>query len=244
MPLVDIVIPSFTNPQLAVSCVNSILRESDGSGFFHIYLVNNGDVEHASNFQKHADLTIIQMDKNVGWEKGLKAAIPHCHSPYIVFMNDDTFVPQSSSGWLRKMLSHFVDPLCAAVGPGSNFVMGSQQIFCDVPPLCATHFLIGFCMMIRRSDLDAVGGVDDTLPGGDDLDLSLRLRGSGKYLLSDRNVFIYHHGQQTGRSVHGSSWDSVSHQEAVRFSLISKHGLRKYMSLFQGPAWEGGVNGL
>lgn len=234
MSLVDIIIPSYTNPHIAVPCVKSILRDSDGSGFFHVYLVNNGDYSHASNFPKHSDLTLLQMKKNVGWEKGLKEGLSYSRAPYVVFMNDDTFVPQSSIGWLRKMTAYFADPRCGGVGPSSNFVMGNQQIFTDQYSVCFTTFLIGLCFMVRRSDLDAAGGVDDTLPGGDDLDLSIRLRDLGKYLICDRTIFIYHHGQQTGRSVHGADWDSIRHQEAVRFALIRKHGLRKYLGLFTG----------
>lgn len=235
MSLIDIIIPTFNSPEYAVPCVKSILANYDGT--FRVFLVNNGSPEHAQYFPKHDALTILNQGKNLGWEGGLKAGLVLSNSPYVIFMNDDTLVPQCSKDWLNKLVRHFADPLVAAVGPSSNFVMGAQNIFLDLPPIAISHLLVGFCVMVRRSDLDAAGGVDDTLPGGDDFDLSLRLRALGKMLVSDRSVFIYHHGQKTGRKVHGGDWDSINHQERVKFGLVRKHGLPKYLSLFSGPAF-------
>src|SRR5258708_1732255 len=153
-------------------------------------------------------------------------------------MNDDTFVPQFSSDWLERLMRHFVDPACAAVGPSSNVVMGKQQMFDLDKPFFFVNFLIGFCMVLRRSDLDAAGGVDDTLPGGDDLDLSIRLRNLGKYLVCDQEVFIYHHGFKSGERKSGGDYNSVSAIEKTNFALIQKHGLRAFQNLWSGPAWD------
>lgn len=238
MSFIDVIIPTFNSPELALPCVKSILANLDASDYCHIYLINNGAAEHAKYFPSDHRLTIVNQEKNLGWEGGLLAGIALSKSPYVVFMNDDVLVPQCSKNWLQDLVRHFSDPAVAAVGPSSNFVMGAQNIFIDMPPIVAAHLLIGFCMMVRRSDLDAAGGVDAALPGGDDFDLSLRLRDLGKMLVVDRNVFIYHHGQKTGRKVHGSDWDSIGHQERVKFGLVRKHGLPKYLSLFSGPAYQ------
>lgn len=236
MSLVDIICVTYNSPEYAVPCVRSILRSFDNSGLFHLYVVNNGAPEQKEYFPKHPALTVLNQEKNLGWEGGLKAGLAESKSAYVVFMNDDTFVPDCSHDWLRQMMRHFVEPKVAAVGPSSNFVMGLQGILQETTDVFVNHLLIGFCVMFRRSDLDAVGGVDDTLPGGDDFDFSLRLRKAGKMLVVDKNVFIFHHGQKTGRKVHGDLWDSINHQERVKFGLVHKHGLRGYMSLFSGPA--------
>ncbi len=238
MSMVDIIIPTFNSPEYAVPCVRSIIRNYENSDFFHIYLVNNGEKAHLPLFPGHVAVTVLQAEKNLGWEGGLKLGLEKSKSPYVVFMNDDTLVPECSRGWLKDLMRHFVDPKVAAVGPSSNFVMGGQNIFAEVPQLAIVHWLIGFCMMIRRTDLDAAGGIDATLPGGDDFDLSLRMRGLGKKLLIDRSVFVYHHGQKTGRKVHGNDWDSINHQERVKFGLVHKHGLKKYMTLFSGLPYQ------
>jgi len=127
------------------------------------------------------------------------------------------------------MLSMFNDPNIAAVGPSSNFVMGLQSIFHDAEYVAMqVKYLIGFFLVVRRSDLDAAGGVDDTLPGGDDIDLSIRLRDLGKTLICRRDVFVFHHGSQTGQKVQAGYWNSPTMQERTNHALIRKHGMYKF----------------
>lgn len=232
MSLIDIIIPTFNSPEYAVPCVNSVLRDYDGTDLFHIYLVNNGEPKHQEYFPKHPALTILQQDMNLGWEGGLNVGLLHVGSPLVLFMNDDTFIPMSSQGWLKNMSDYFSDPDCAAVGPSSNVVMGSQNMFIPSEAVSKVNFLIGLCMMVRRCDLDAAGGVDSTLPGGDDLDLSVRLRNLGKYLLCDKTIFVYHHGFRTGQKVHGSDWNSIAMIERTNHALIRKHGLRQFLNIW------------
>lgn len=232
MSLVDLIIPTFNSPEYAIPCVNSILRDYSHFDLAHIFIVNNGDPRHIDYFPKHPKVTVLQQEKNLGWEGGLQAGLDASRAPYVLFLNDDTFIPMSSERWLEKMLFHFKEPLCAAVGPSSNVVMGLQNMFTPTPPLLKVNFLIGLCLMVRRTDLNAVGGIDATLPGGDDLDLSVRLRSLGKYLVCDKTVFVYHHGFKTGQKVHGSDWNSVAMTERTNHALIRKHGLRQFLHLW------------
>lgn len=231
MSRVSIIVPTWNLPQYAVPCVQSILKNANGVDF-HVYLVNNGDEQHNGYFPKDDRLTILQQEKNLGWEGGLKAGLAKSDSPLVVFMNDDTYVPQASKHWLSRLVSHFENEQCAAAGPASNVVMGKQQLFDQDQDVMKVNFLIAFCLMVRRSDLDAAGGVDDTLPGGDDLDLSIRLRKLGKYLLCDKEVFIYHHGFKSGERKAGSDYNSMEAIERTNFALIRKHGLRAWRKLW------------
>ena len=237
MSLADIIVVTWNLPEYAVPCVQSILAGLPDNTI-HVYLVNNGAPEHNQYFPKSKNLTILQMPENAGWEGGLKAGLSYSNAPYVVFMNDDTYVPPCSQGWARKLMRHFIDPACGAAGPSSNVVMGHQNIFIGEQQNRMVNFLIGFCMMVRRSDLDAAGGIDDTLPGGDDLDLSIRLRKLGKYLICDREVFIYHHGFKSGERLRGADWNSLAMIERTNFALIKKHGLRAFQNLWSGPAWD------
>jgi len=104
-------------------------------------------------------------------------------------------------------------------------------------------FLIFFTVMIRRAHLDAVGGIDTQLPGGDDLDLSMRLRAAGHHILVDPNAFIIHHGFKTGERVHGGSstkggWNSVEMSERTNHSLIRKHGFKTFIKTLHGLNYE------
>ncbi len=240
--LCTIIIPTWNNPSYVVACINSILMHTMSRENLRILVVNNGDREIENFLTKHELVKIIHADKNLGWEGGLKLGLEHTTSEIVCFMNDDTFVPYSSNQWLLRCLSQFRNKHVAAVGPVSNVVRGMQNIFFDQFAGAASpyaSFLIGFCVFVRRSDLEAAGGVDDTLPGGDDFDLSIRLRKLGKKLVICRDAFVYHHGFKTGERIRGSSdrpggWNSVDMSEKTNMALIKKHGFRTFIECNYG----------
>ena len=235
MSLVSIIIPTWNNPEYLYPCINSILTYTMPDDMFHIYVVNNGSVESVRDLERFNDtrITILQQKQNLGWEGGLKAGLEASKEPYVMFLNDDTYIPSHQRLWIHNMLNHFAYPDCAAVGPTSNVVMGRQNIFMPLRESgYRVKFLIGFCMLLRRDYLIQAGGVDDTLPGGDDLDISIRLRVLGKYLICDRETFVYHHGFKTGQRVKGTDWNSANMIERTNHYLIEKHGLRKFLDLW------------
>lgn len=228
MSACDIIVVSYNNPQQLQQCVES-LGPAIGVDLAKVIIVNNGDAGTIT--YNDPAISVIDAGKNLGWEGGLKLGLEHSTSEFVCFLNDDTFFPVSSSQWLQTMLQHFRDPKCGAVGPSCNNILGLQNIW-SKPNMAVfrSSYLIGVCMLLRRSALDACGGVDDTLPGGDDIDLSIRLRKAGYHLIVDRNTFIYHHLSQTGKRVHGDDWDSVRHQEAYMRGLWEKHTFREWVS--------------
>jgi GT2 family glycosyltransferase len=243
---VDLIMPTFNNRDYLQPCLASLLHESPTSRSFRVLVVNNGHPESCDWIaeQGWSTVEVVQTDgRNLGWEGGLKRGLGLSSSPYVIFCNDDIHIPPSSRGWVDALLRHFGDDRVAAVGPASNMVMGLQNIFAvGFPPIVATRLLIGFCLAVRRSALDEVGGIDDSLPGGDDFDLGVRLRQAGYRLIADRRVFIYHHGFKTGERLHGTAdqpggWNSLQMQETTKLALIRKHGLAAWDETMSG-AWE------
>ncbi len=236
-PTCTIILPTWNNPSYVTQCVNSILTHTMGREVMQIIVVNNGERQIEDFLTKHPLVRIIHAGKNLGWEGGLKLGLEHTDSPVVCFMNDDTYVPFPSYLWMVRCLSEFKNSNVAAVGPMSNVVRGGQNIFLDQFSGANSHyapFLIGFCLFVRRKDLDAAGGIDDTLPGGDDFDLSIRLKKLGKKLVICRDVFIYHHGFKTGERLRGSSdkpggWNSREMTERTNQGLIRKHGFRSFI---------------
>lgn len=239
MHAIDILIPSFDNYEYLAPCIQSILRIKPSENLFHIYVINNGH-KNSCDWIHNEDVTVLQSGGNLGWEGGLKFALKKTKAPYVLFLNDDTIIPQSSALWLNKLIQSFLNKEVGAVGPASNVVMGLQNIFFDVEQSVFTvKYLIGFCLMVRRAALMEVGGVDDSLPGGDDLDLSIRLRQGGYKLVCNRNVFVYHHGFKTGNRVYGdvqqrNGWNSYEMYHKTNTALIQKHGLIAWWDMIKG----------
>src|SRR3990167_9718581 len=242
--LVDIIIPTWNNISQALQCVNSIIAHTICLSNIRIIIVNNGAPESMEFMSKHPCITVLEAGKNLGWEGGLKLGLEYSKTPWVMFMNDDTNVTYASNLWINRMVNQFRNPKVAAVGPMSNVVSGRQNIFNDQSTgfhSPEATFLIGFCMMLDRKKLDEVGGVDDTLPGGDDFDLAIRFRQAGYKLIIDRNVFVYHHGFQSGIRLRGGSdkpggWNSVEMTDKTNHALIRKHGFNNWIGTHYGFA--------
>ena len=233
----DLIVPTFNNPQYLLPMLSSVYSHK----YYYpmnIIVVNNGHPGIVPHIPKVPEIRVIQAPDNLGWEGGLKLGLKHSNAKFIGLINDDIFVPTGSYNWLRLLMGHFSMPDIGAVGPTSNCVMGPQQIFIQRPEMLHyVQFLIGFCALYRREALEKAGGIDETLPGGDDLDLSIRLRDAGYNLLCDRRAFVYHHGFKTGERVRGTpdqpgGWNSSEMTERTNNALIRKHGFRKWYELF------------
>ncbi len=241
---VSIIIPSMDNIQYLRPCLLSLIETRQGDTTAHIYVVNNGHPNSCDWIDpQHKMITVLQTGgKNLGWEGALQLGLESTKAPFVVFLNDDTIFPYSSKGWLNVMLRHFYDPKVAAVGPTSNMVMGLQNMLAQTDlNVFTTTFLIGFCMLVRRSALEEVGGVDQTLPGGDDLDLSIRFRKAGYKILVDKHVFVFHYGSQTGNKLYGDhridgGWNSPTFTEKTNLALIKKHGFRWWWETIKGAS--------
>lgn len=241
--VVSIIIPTYSNPNFLIPCVESILANRPAENFLKIYIVDNGDTRVLDYIPKellrNQDMVIIEPGKNLGWEGGLKAGLKYvpADTEFVMFLNDDTFIPKFSRFWLNDMLQFFKDENVGIVGPSSNVVMGNQNIFMNIQSdYLNAQLLIGFCMLVRKSALEQVGGVDDTLPGGDDFDLSIRMVDAGYKLIIDRTTFVYHHGFKTGERLKGGSniqggWNSYEMQHKVNTALIQKHGFKRFQEL-------------
>lgn len=229
---IDIIIPTYNNVPVLSQCVDSIVTHSTGLPF-RFLIVNNGthwpDVLK-SKFPKGT--LILETEGNLGWEKGLVAGLDQSDSEYVVFLNDDTFIPPGGRYWLDRMaavLKNHND--IGVVGPTSNFVLGRQLMFRIIPEkVYYAHILSGFCMMVRREALEKVGGVATDLVGGDDLDLCIRMTQAGYKLAIEASVLVFHHGCLTGNREQRGYWSSREHEDQTNQALIQKHGFKAWAS--------------
>jgi len=238
--IVSILIPTWNNREYLQGAITSIVRNGTTEGLFHIYVINNGDFRSCDWIQSPY-VTVIQTGgKNLGWSGGINLGLKHSKGEFVCFFNDDAYIPVSSRTWLLQMLQHFKDPRVAAVGPASNVVMGFQNIFVDIPyQILSPKFLIGFCVLMRRSYFKEIGNMDEKLPGGDDFDWSIRFRNKGYRLVINRDVFVFHHGFKTGNRVQGDAnkpggWNSYEYTQKVDDALIKKHGFRQWWETKKG----------
>lgn len=243
-PLVTVLIPTFNNPNDLNGCVSSIINTGAvNMQFVEIVIINNGSESIKSKFADVKGVKVLEPGENLGWEGGLKLGIENSKSKFVCFMNDDTLIPKASQQFFNLLLMPFQDKKVGAVGPVTTTAAGIQSIFNSGTPFCQTlvKWMIFFTVMVRRSALEEVGGIDTTLPGGDDIDLSIRLRKAGYKLIVQPDAFLIHYGFHTGNRVHGdgfagviNGWNSPEMTERTNRALINKHGFSTFFDTLQG----------
>lgn len=236
--LCDIIIPTWNNPAFLNPCVNSISRSGMlTSGGARLIVVDNGDkIPVDPDIEKIPNTIVIKAGANLGWEGGLKKGLEYSNAKFVCFQNDDTLIPRSSINFYEKLITPFADDNIGIVGPTTTNASGIQSIFHPQTPYwpVSVPWVIFFCAMLRRSDLDAIGGIDDSLPGGDDFDVCMRMSQANKKIVINPNAFLIHHGFVTGTRVHGdhtvkNGWNNIEFTDKVNWGLIKKHGFKKFI---------------
>lgn len=229
-PTVDIICPTFNNTTTFSNFVSSFFKNTMEP--WRLIIVNNGDLElrFTTNDPR---LVLLKAPKNLGWMGGVNAgvqwALANNPAKFIGWINDDVQIIEQDCGWLTKMLAAFQKEGVGAVGPISNAIMGYQSFnYIGLPPYIEASRLSGMCFITKREVIEKVGFLDETLPGGDDLDYSIRVRAAGYKLCICRRTFLFHHYASTGKRVHGDYWDSREHSEAINTALIKKHGFLEW----------------
>ena len=232
-PLLTILIPTFRNPSLVRDCVCSLINYTEFP--YKIVVLNNDPSPLARETldgifkqSKYTHLVVKHLDANKGWMGAINAGMSEVGTEYMCMLNDDVlFIPGQIDFW-RRLIAWLGNGV-GAVGPCSNFVMGTQALqLYGTPVVCLTRFLIGFCLVMRADVFRQVGMLDETLPGGDDIDLSMRLRAAGYGLVADKTAYLHHIGCQTGVAVHGAFWNSLTQQDMTNNALIRKHGVTNW----------------
>lgn len=244
-PTASIIIPTWNLPEYFIPCAESIARTGALDGLCELIVVNNGD--QPMDFLKDwPNVKVIKPKSNLGWEGGLAAGLKVAQGDFICFQNDDTLIPKATQSFYSQLLWPFANTNVAAVGPATTTAAGWHSIFQKdaVRSLMDVPYLIFFTVMLRRSDLEAAGGIDVSAPGGDDLDLSIRLRKLGKRLVINPDAFLIHHAFKTGTRVRGDQnvaggWNSKEMIDKTNQWLIQKHGFKVFLETMRGFSYAG-----
>jgi len=227
MSQVAVIIPTFNQKDHLKITLWSVMTWTRSQ--FRIYVIDNSVDKYAKEVaaEVSSDIVVLEPEGNLGWMGGINYGIDHTDEPYVMMLNDDIKVLDYDYLWMQRLLEAFKLPNVGVSVPSSNAVMGFQG-FMNAPQAQVnyTSCVSGLCLLTKRSIIQEVGNLDATLPGGDDIDFSIRVRKAGYYLGVVKNTFIYHFASMTGRSVYGEYWNSPDYADAADMAIIKKHSLK------------------
>jgi mycofactocin system glycosyltransferase len=128
-----------------------------------------------------------------------------CSTDFVAFLDSDV-VPRR--GWLEALLGHFCDPAVALVAPrivgfgqGDSLVARYEAVRSSldlglreapVVPYGTVAYVPSAAIICRRSALAEVGGFDETLRSGEDVDLCWRFSEAGARLRYEPIALVAH----------------------------------------------------
>ncbi|GEM_PF-3406857 len=215
-PLTSIILLTRNNLEYTQKCLESIRRYTPEP--HEIIVVDNGSTDGTVEFLgQEKGVTLVQNGENLGFPLGNNRGIREAKGNYLLFLNNDTIVTE---GWLRRLIACAEsDPRVGIVGPCSNYVAG-LQIVPQVPygedmdkmqEFARAWSLeragkwenvgrvIGFCMLVKREVIEAIGGFDLYFGLGnfEDDDFCIRAQLAGFRIKVAHDVFIHHFGSKT-----------------------------------------------
>lgn len=219
-PVASIVMLTLNQLDYTKLCVESVFERSTLP--FELIIVDNGSTDGTRAYlrrlvEQDPRVRVIHNDRNMGFAHGCNQGIAVARGEVIVLLNNDTIV---TDGWLEGLVTPMaMNAEIGAVGPRSNRVAGVQVVpfvpyGSDLEQLqvFARRYAefhrgqggfvdraVGFCLAVRRSVLEHIGGLDTRFGIGnfEDDDLCLRVRTLGLRVWIASDVFIHHFGSQT-----------------------------------------------
>jgi len=189
----DIIIPVYNKPDLTGSCLDSIARHTHSP--YTIILIDNASSEATKKLlrdfkETHSNVVLIENGENVGWVKAVNRGIRQSSAPYVCVMNNDTVV--ETDDWLARLIG--VAEMAGDIGLVNPDFEGKCGCPRAAKPYIEIDFCRGYCIVIKRSVIDAIGGLDEAYGLGyyDDDDFSVRAIRAGFRCVKANNVTVRH----------------------------------------------------
>jgi mycofactocin system glycosyltransferase len=173
-----------------------------------IVVVDDGSVlpVRAEDFDgTYCNVTVLRHDRSKGPSAARNTGLAACETDFVAFLDSDV-VPRR--GWLEALLGHFCDPTVALVAPRivgllepenivaryeavrSSLDLGHREA--PVVPYGTVSYVPSAAIICRRTALKDVGGFDETLKSGEDVDLCWRFIEAGARLRYEPIALVGH----------------------------------------------------
>jgi GT2 family glycosyltransferase/SAM-dependent methyltransferase len=237
-PRVSILILTWNNLLLNQICLRSIYANTTDPDY-EVVVVDNGSSDGTPAWLRalansHKNLRLILNAENRGFAAANNQAAREAGGEYLIFLNNDTVVP---AGWVDGLAAHLQDPSIGLVGPVTNATGNEARIAteyaapAEMEAFAAARaaamrgqafdirMLAFYCVMARKAEFTALGGLDERFGVGmfEDEDLALRFKAAGLRVVCAENVFIHHFWRQSFNKLADARYQELFEENKVKF---------------------------
>ena len=206
------------------------------------------------------DIEIVRHDRSRGPAAARNTGLQRCRTDFVAFLDSDV---EPRRGWLESLLGHFCDPAVALAAPRivalgtdsasagsllaryeagrSALDLGEREA--PVLPYSTVSYVPSAAIVCRRSAVERIGGFDESLASGEDVDLCWRLLEDGMRLRYEPIALVSHQHPHTlrrwlsRRAFYGTSAAPLSlrHPDKTAPVVISAWNLMAWLLLAVVP---------
>lgn len=210
--LTSVIVLSYDALATTRRCLEALRATRDEQHPIEILFVDNGSTDGSREFLvAQSDVLLVANGANLGAPRARNQAIQLARGQWLVFLDNDAIV---TPGWLAGLLYHgAIDPLAGCIGPTSDRAAHGQAIeyagtsdpseLADFAGQIAllkprqfkfASLLSSFCLLVRRSVIEAIGGFDERFSpwGFEDDDFTLRAALASGHNRIALDVFVRH----------------------------------------------------
>lgn len=210
---VSIVVLSWDQLHHTKRCVESIRRTADID--YELIIVDNGSADDVRKWTRAAADIHIQNESNQGFAAANNQALAKANHPYIMFLNNDTQLPEHWTRLLDTARSPsnvgITVPVLTKAGMSINVRDNPGDEVITLLPFGSIPSAV--CYLMRTGLIRTLGGWNESYPiaSGEDLDLAYTVWTNGLEIIVDERVLVEHIG-------HGTSDDKFTDREELWYA--------------------------
>lgn len=221
-PLISVIIPNKDHTDDLELCLFSMTRKSTYRDYEILIVENNSEKEETFEYyrklpDRYPKARVLTWEKEFNYSAINNFAAKEAKGEYLLFLNNDVEI--LTPDWMEEMLQNCQQENVAAVGAKlyypddtiqhAGVVLGlggiAGHIMCRASKEDPGYFgrmisvqeisaVTAACMMVKKSDFDAVGGLDETFQVAfNDIDLCMKFRAAGKKIIFTPYAELYHY---------------------------------------------------
>ena len=224
-PMVSIIIPNKDEKESLEACLHSIKEKTSYQNYEILIIENNSVSEeifaYYKEIEKDPKIRVLRWEREFNYSAINNFGVQHANGDYLLFLNNDVTV--ITPDWIEEMLGMCQREEVGAVGvkllypddtiQHAGCVIGiggiAGHMFVDMPANRTGYLhkasiiqdmsaVTAACMMMKRTAFEEAGGFTEKLAVAfNDVDLCLKVRKSGRLIVYDPYVQLYHMESKT-----------------------------------------------